>query len=173
MAPSGYFTSKTDQWGTPLDLFNLYNDAYGFQLDAAASSENALCKNFFTVDDNGLEQDWWPRRRVWVNPPYGRTIGHWARKAFEESQKGCIVVCLLPVRTSAKWWHDWVKDKAYLDYVPGRLKFRNLATDGKPGGTAPFSSVLATYVPNASLHTSYAELSAQCTAARSRASRKR
>ena len=34
-----------------------------------------------------------------MNPPYGRNIKHWIKKAYEESVKGATVVCLIPART--------------------------------------------------------------------------
>lgn len=76
-----------------------------------------------------------------MNPPYGREIGLWMRKAYEESLKGCIVVCLVPSRTDTAWWHDYVQGKAEVRFVRGRLKF------GNAKNSAPFPSAVVIYRP--------------------------
>ncbi|RZO65604.1 MAG: hypothetical protein EVA70_07345 [Parvularculaceae bacterium] len=145
------FSSKSDLWGTPPEVFHLLNEFYDFQLDAASTHQNALCPNHFTIEDNSLEQDWFPYRRVWLNPPYGKTIGHWMKKAYEESQKGCLVVCLVPARVDTRWWHDWVRHKGIDEYFKGRLKYINFTDgSGQRSGTSPFASALVTYVPDLS-----------------------
>lgn len=136
-------TSDCVEWATPQDLFDRLNHVYEFQLDASASKSNAKCKNFFTKKQNGLAQDWHPFRRIWVNPPYGRTIGLWMKKAWEESQKGCLVTCLVPARTDTKWWHNWVDGKSQVTFIKGRLKFVN--TKQNRIGNAPFPSALVVY----------------------------
>lgn len=143
------FSSASDLWGTPPEVFAMLDDVYDFQLDAASTHANALCRRHFTAQDDGLSRDWHPHRRVWLNPPYGKTIGHWMRKAYEESQKGCLVVCLVPARVDTRWWHDWVRDKAHVRFFKGRLRYRNY-TDGSGArsGGAPFPSALVTYEPD-------------------------
>jgi len=141
------FTSKSDNWGTPPELFSALNEVYDFQLDAAASTRNHLCKHYFTRQQNALRKDWSPYRRVWLNPPYGRGMQNWMRKAYEESRKGALVVCLVPVRTDTRWWQDWVKDKAWVTFVPGRLRFVRHDKGGERGDAAPFASALVTYEP--------------------------
>lgn len=136
-------TSDCVEWATPQDLFDRLNHVYEFQLDACATAKNAKCQQFFTKKDDGLTQDWHPSRRIWVNPPYGRTIGLWMRKAWEESSKGCLVACLVPARTDTKWWHNWVNGKAQVTFIEGRLKFVNTKQNRK--GTAPFPSALVVY----------------------------
>jgi len=158
MKYNGRFTSKTAMWGTPPELFRLYNEVYDFQLDAAASDGNALCTNYFTSESDALLQDWSPYRRVWLNPPYGKGIEKWMRKAYEESQRGYIVVCFVPVRVDTEWWHDWVYNKAKVTFIRGRLKFVKLeiANDSKIG-KAPFASALVTYVPHPCLPTQHSD----------------
>lgn len=146
-------------WGTPPELFRLYDEAYGFQLDAAASDENALCPNYFTAEDDALVQEWAPFRRVWLNPPYGKGIDKWMQKAYEESQRGCVVVCLVPARVDTQWWQDWVAGKSDVTFITGRLKFVKLeAANRNAAGTAPFPSALVTYVPHPSLRFVHSKL---------------
>lgn len=77
-----------------------------------------------------------------MNPPYGRTIGHWVKKAYDESRKGATVVCLLPSRTDTAWWHDYAMHGDVI-FLRGRLKF------GGAKSGAPFPSALVTFLPTA------------------------
>lgn len=58
MLTSGLFTSTTDLWATPQDLFDRLNAKYHFTLDVCAIPENAKCKRFFTPEIDGLSQEW-------------------------------------------------------------------------------------------------------------------
>ncbi|MEM9421301.1 MAG: DNA N-6-adenine-methyltransferase [Pseudomonadota bacterium] len=138
-------SSKMDNWETPQAFFDRLDQIFSFQLDAAAADYNAKCGIYFDIDANGLDQDWSPYKRIWLNPPYGRGIERWMRKAYEESQRGSIVVCLVSARTDTQWWHDWVKDKALVTFVRRRLKFKNpqVCPDGK--GNSVFPSALVIY----------------------------
>ncbi len=129
------------EWSTPQGLFNWLDSEYHFQLDPCASVKNHKTDSYFTIQDDGLKQDWSPHGSVFMNPPYGRKIGDWIKKAYEESQKGCVVVCLLPSRTDTKWWHDYCM-KGQIEFLLGRLKF------SKPDGTkgrCPFASVVVVF----------------------------
>lgn len=134
----GMFTSSTDDWATPRDFFEKLDAEFHFDLDVCASAENAKCERFFTKADDGLSKEW--RGRCWMNPPYGREIGQWVRKAFETSLRGGLVVCLLPSRTDTQWWHDYCM-KGEIRFVQGRLRFG----DGK--NSAPFPSAVVIFRP--------------------------
>jgi len=114
------FSSKTDMWATPQAFFDKLNEAYSFTLDVCATKENAKCRRFFTKEDDGLSQDW--NGVCWMNPPYGRDIKHWLKKAYEESKKGATVVCLIPSRTDTIYWHEYVM-KGNITFIKGRLVF--------------------------------------------------
>jgi phage N-6-adenine-methyltransferase len=135
-----HFASKTDLWATPQEFFDKYNALYGFNLDVCANQDNAKCSNFFSIEDNGLEQEW--RGSCWMNPPYGREIIHWMRKAYESSLCGATVVCLVPARTDTKWWHEYAM-KGDIEFIKGRLKF------GNSKNSAPFPSAVIVFAPNA------------------------
>lgn len=159
MTNNALFSSKSDLWGTPPEVFRLLNEVYDFQLDAASTDENYLCPHHFTSDCDGLAQDWARHRRVWLNPPYGRTISQWMRKAYEESRKGCLVVCLVPARVDTKWWHDWVLNKAKVTFFKGRLRFIRYSNNhASRSGGAPFPSALVIYEPDLSQRTDYSHL---------------
>lgn len=132
------FSSTTDEWATPQDFFCELDAEFHFTLDPCATEENAKCKKYYTKADDGLAQDWAPHT-VFMNPPYGRTIGRWVRKAYEESVKGSTVVCLLPARTDTKWFHDYIYHRAEIRFVRGRLKF------GGSKNSAPFPSMVVIF----------------------------
>lgn len=77
-----HFSSKSDNWATPQDFFDKLNQEFNFTLDPCASSENAKCKNFYTKEDNGLTKSW-DNNVVFCNPPYGRVLKDWVKKASE------------------------------------------------------------------------------------------
>ena len=132
------FSSSTPEWETPQDFFEKYNSQYHFTLDAASTDENAKCENHFTAEDDGLKQNW-GGQIVWLNPPYGRQIGKWVQKAYEESKKpNTVIVCLLPARTDTTWFHDYCC-RGNVQFIRGRLKF------GGSKNSAPFPSMVVTF----------------------------
>lgn len=136
-----HYSSKTDDWATPADFFAAQNAKYHFDLDACADDFNHKCDRYFTRVDDGLKQVW--TGNVWMNPPYGRGIGAWVKKAYESAQAGALVVCLLPARTDTKWFHDYCK-KGEVEFLKGRLSFGENPT---AKARAPFPSVLVVFHP--------------------------
>jgi phage N-6-adenine-methyltransferase len=133
------FRSKTDEWESPDDIIALVNLEFSLELDVCASHENAKCARYFVRADDGLRQTW--AGTCWMNPPYGKTIGLWVKKAFESSLSGATVICLLPARTDTIWWHGFVQPYAEVRFLKGRLKFGGLEN------SAPFASVIAIFRP--------------------------
>ena len=134
MLNSGLFSSKTDLWSTPQDFFDKVNQEFNFNLDVCANNENKKCEKYHSIENDGLLQSW--EGVCWMNPPYGKTIGKWVKKAYEESRKNCIVVGLLPARTDTSYFHDYIYNKAEIRFIRGRLKF------GGSKNSAPFPSML-------------------------------
>jgi len=119
----GMFSSKSSEWETPQWLFDMLNRAYKFTLDPCCRNENAKCEKYYTEEDDGLSKNW-EGETVFMNPPYGRKIGDWLKKAYEECKKNYTrVVCLVPARTDTAWWHDYVMKSKLVMLVRGRLKF--------------------------------------------------
>ena len=134
---SGMKSSATPEWSTPRDLFDELDAEFHFDLDVASTDENALCEKHYTKDDDGLSNEW--TGSVWCNPPYGREIGKWMRKAAE-SNWGGVTVCLVPARTDTAWWHEWIVGHATeVRFIRGRLKF------GGSDSGAPFPSAIVVY----------------------------
>ncbi len=135
-----HFSSQTVEWPTPQGLFDELNKDFGFTLDPCATHENAKCKKYFTKEDDGLKKDW-KKEIVFMNPPYGREISDWMKKAYESSLKGATVVCLVPARTDTRWWHDYSMNASEIKFVKGRLKF------GDAENSAPFPSAIVVFRP--------------------------
>lgn len=135
-------SSASDNWPTPQWIVDQAAAEFGpFDLDPAAAAANAKAPRYFTVDDNGLDQPW--AGRVWLNPPYGRTIGAWMRKARDEVATGRaeLVFCLVPVRVDARWWQRSVvhaDPKPLVRFWPRRLKYVK-------DWDAPFASATVVY----------------------------
>ena len=132
----GMMSSNTDMWETPQELFDAYNSVYDFDIDVCAVPQNAKCERYFTPEVDGLKQDW--NGTCWMNPPYGRQIGKWVRKAYEESKNGSVIVCLLPARTDTAWFHDYCM-RGKSEFLRGRLKF------GGSKNSAPFPSCVVVF----------------------------
>ena len=132
-----HFSSKTPEWSTPQDLFDKLHRVWEFTLDVCATEENAKVLYFYDKADDGLKQSW-KGHVCWMNPPYGREIVKWMRKAFQESLRGAVVVCLVPARTDTVWWHDYAM-KGDITFLKGRLKF------GGATNSAPFPSAIVVF----------------------------
>lgn len=135
-----HFSSKTEEWATPQAFFDDLNEEFLFNLDPCATKENTKCKDYYTKGQNGLELNWWGA--VFMNPPYGREIGKWVKKASEESKKNCrAIVCLLPARTDTKYFHEYIYNKPNVEirFIKGRLKF------GDSKNSAPFPSMIVIF----------------------------
>lgn len=128
------FSSASDDWATPDAFFKKLDDEFAFDIDVCASDKNAKCEKYFTTLDNGLSQEW--VGTCWMNPPYGRVIGEWVKKAYNSAKNGAIIVGLLPARTDTKWFHEYIYGKAEIRFVRGRLKF------GWCKNSAPFPSMV-------------------------------
>lgn len=132
-----HFSSETDEWETPPGYFAKIVEEFGpFDLDVCATAQNAKSKNFFTKEDDGLARNW--SGRCWMNPPYGKGLEKWVRKAYTTGLWGGFVVCLIPSRTDTAYWHDYVM-KGEVRFIRGRLNF------GGHANPAPFPSALVIF----------------------------
>ena len=131
------FSSKSNEWATPQALFDELDQEFQFTLDPSATPENAKCKRFYTIEDDGLSKDW-SGETVFCNPPYGREIGKWVEKA---ATSNALTVMLIPARTDTTYFHDYIykKDGVEVRFIRGRVKFG----DSKTG--APFPSMIVVF----------------------------
>jgi phage N-6-adenine-methyltransferase len=114
-------------WETPDKFFQELNKEFKFTIDVCANEDNHKIDIYFSEEQDALKQEW--KGICWMNPPYGRTIGKWVKKAFEESGGGATVVCLLPSRTETRWWWNYCM-KGEIRFIKGRLKFKGRNTKG-------------------------------------------
>lgn len=142
-----HFSSANERWNTPPQVFESITARYGScQVDAAADAENALCPYFINAEMNGLESDWNQTEedtaQVWLNPPYGRVLRRWARKALHEIQTGRVsrIIILVPARTETVWFKELVESTfcSHVDFVGSRIRFGGHETDN----SAPFPSAV-------------------------------
>jgi len=133
------------EWETPQDFFDELDREFHFTLDPCATKENKKCDQYISKGLDGLSVPWSIYSdSVFVNPPYDRGIGKWLKKAYEESQKGITVVCLIQGRSSDTiWWHDYVMRANEIRYVKDRLHF---GLNGK-FSRANISSVVIIFTP--------------------------
>lgn len=143
MISDGMLSSETPEWATPQSFFDELNAEFGFTLDVCAAAWNHKCERYFDKETDGLLQDW-SKEVCWMNPPYGRDIGNWMRKALEESLYGATVVCLVPARTDTAWWHDYAM-KGEIRFLRGRIQF--VSEDKKKINPAPFPSAIVIFRP--------------------------
>ncbi|MDG5790142.1 DNA N-6-adenine-methyltransferase [Evansella sp. AB-P1] len=134
------YNSNSHEWETPKSLFNSLNAEFNFDIDVCATKGNTKCSKYFTKEESALEQEW--TGVCWMNPPYGRGIIKWVKKAYESSLKGSTVVCLLPARTDTIWWHEYcekVSKVRDIRFIKRRLRF------GNAKGEALFPSVIVIF----------------------------
>lgn len=118
-----------DEWRTPLWLYERLDEEFHFNLDPAATEENALCEWYFDKGQDGLTSQW-QQSSVFINPPYSQ-LKKWVQKGFEEARDNPSVrqvVMLVPARTDTKAWWDFIRF-GQVRFLPGRLKFQLSTAD--------------------------------------------
>lgn len=130
------------EWGTPIEILMACTRAFGsFNLDPAANCgrhelpSNYVCTNYYCIgcDRDGLQLPW-ESRRVFLNPPYDKSLKLWVAKCAQREAN--LTCALLPVRTGRPWWREDTMLPDKVIYLPGRLTFV-----GAPNN-APFDSAI-------------------------------
>lgn len=133
------YMSNSNEWATPQSLFNKLDQEFHFNLDPCSTHQNAKCEKHFTIDEDGLTQDW-GGFNVFVNPPYGKEIAKWVKKSWEEGRKkNTTVVMLIPARTDTSYFQDYIYNRSEIRFISGRVKF------GEGKGSAPFPSMIVIF----------------------------
>jgi site-specific DNA-methyltransferase (adenine-specific) len=142
---NGRYNGNGREWRTPPEVYDPLNEEFHFDLDPCTTEDNPLGTDYwFTEEDDGLTLDW-DSASVFMNPPYGREIYAWTRKACDASAKGALVVGLLPASTDLAWWHEDVVGCAdEVRYIRGRVRF---LTDGPYRASGFFASVIVIWRP--------------------------
>ena len=153
------FSAKSDDWTTPRPLFDALNEEFQFDIDGAATKQNALCPKYYGIDNGGkgkpeclgdaLFGGWAIGSRIFINPPYSKCKEFVAKAKQEMLINRVTSVLLVPSRTDTKWFHDHVWDRqrhqpqwcTEVRFLKGRLKF------GGGLNSAPFPSMLIIFRP--------------------------
>lgn len=138
MLNKALFSSNSDEWATPQEIFDELNNEFGFTLDVCATDDNHKVDRYFTQAENGLIQSW-GGYIVFCNPPYSN-ISEWVKKAYYESFKpNTLIVMLIPARTDTKYFQEYIYHRSEIRFIKGRLKFGNSKT------SAPFPSMIVIF----------------------------
>lgn len=121
-----HYSSLRLNWKTPKATYDKLNEEFNFDFDPCPVNPKF----------DGLKISWGGCN--FVNPPYGREIGKWIQKGFQEWQNGKTVVFLVASRTDTKWWHDYMMKATEIRFIKGRLKF----DDGKNDASFPSAIVI-------------------------------
>lgn len=145
---NGRYNGNGRNWETPPEIFDPLNREFRFTLDPCATRKTAKCRRFFTEADDGLSRSW-GRHRVFMNPPYGKEVYAWTKKAREAAAHGALVVGLLPASTDLTWWHEDVvpcleASTAKLRWIRGRVRW---LTGGPYRASGFFASVVVIWSP--------------------------
>lgn len=114
-----FHINNDDNYATPPDFYELLNKRFNFDFDPCP-----YCEGEIKVD--GLKIEWGKKgSAIFVNPPYSLKLKEkFIIKGIEEMKKGKLCVFLIPVSTSTKLFHDWIKPNATaIEFVKGRIKF--------------------------------------------------
>lgn len=115
---------------SPRILVAQLNAEFGFTFDVCAITENAQCTKFFSPEINGLTQSW-QGEVCWMNPPFS-DVEAWLKKAYDETRLGsCLVVAIIPGRTSSPWFHDYVMKAAEVRFLRSKTYFTETLTQKK------------------------------------------
>ena len=129
---------QKDEWLSPPHIIKALGE---FDLDPCSPITRpwSTAKNHYTIEDDGLKQEW--KGRVWCNPPYGLEATIWLNKLAEHGNG----IALIFARTETRMFFDqvWNKADAVL-FIKGRLFFHHVdGTVAKANAGAP--SVLVAY----------------------------
>ena len=165
--------THTAHWGTPDWLFDaieermqlIFDANWVFNLDPCARDKDvAKCPLFFTPEQDGLNQMWsvqdesggllpvmWGGgTQVFLNPPYGRGIKAWMKKAGRElDNHNCrVIAALLPASVGTVWFHEYVLPYAtHIMFVKNRVPFIDYTNVGNDEA-ANFDSIVVYMVPS-------------------------
>jgi len=108
-----------DNWATPKEFYDKLNEEFNFDFDPCPYNSGEI-----NPQNDGLLITW--GKSNFINPPYSRKQKEaFVLKAIHESKKGKVCVLLLPVSTSTKLFHEFIKPNAKeIRFLRGRIKFQ-------------------------------------------------
>lgn len=121
-----YAGSKTpdavrDLWATDRELISWMESRYGkYDIDAAASANNAVCKKFYSEQDSCLDIEWGSYQHIWLNPPYSHP-DPFVKKAIEQMEYGNHIDMLLPGDNSTAWFAEARRNAAEIIWIEAEI----------------------------------------------------
>ena len=161
--------SGSTEWRTPPAFFAGVDAEFCFNVDAAATAENALVDGvkvgeehwpgrFYTAEMDGTKPEHYgPGDVVWCNPPYSPAalVTKFVETAWKTSrEQGALWVMLLnSTCCDTRWFHRFIwdaelcrpRDRVELRLLPGRLSF--LKPDGSPAGQPRHGNMVVVFHP--------------------------
>lgn len=58
MVNKALFSSNSDEWATPIEVFQQLDNEFCFNLDPCASDFNHKCETYYTAENDGLSHTW-------------------------------------------------------------------------------------------------------------------
>lgn len=130
-----------DLWSTPSELVAWMESEYGdYDIDAAASKENAVCEKFYSKETNCLKRWWGSNKHIWLNPPYSN-ITPFVKKAIEQMEHNNQIDILLPCDTSTGWFYEAQQSAAEIIWITGEV-YQEDGTEYSRTGRLAFTSAL-------------------------------
>lgn len=130
-----------DLWSTPYELVAWMESEYGdYDIDAAASKENAVCEKFYSKETNCLKRWWGSNKHIWLNPPYSN-ITPFVKKTIEQMEHGNQIDMLLPCDTSTGWFYEAQQRAAEIIWITGEV-YQEDGTEYSRTGRLAFTSAL-------------------------------
>lgn len=130
-----------DLWPTPSELVAWMESEYGdYDIDAAASKENAVCEKFYSKETNCLKRWWGSNKHIWLNPPYSN-ITPFVKKAIEQMEHNNQIDILLPCDTSTGWFYEAQQRAAEIIWITGEV-YQEDGTEYSRTGRLAFTSAL-------------------------------
>lgn len=123
-----HFSSASEEWATPADVYAELDAEFHFNFDPCPlrRGQDGTAPLFVK----------WRGKRVFCNPPYGPGL----RPFLERAQEADVSVFLIPARTDTRWFHEIVLPRAAeIRFIKGRLKF------GDAKNSAPFPSMIVVF----------------------------
>ena len=118
-------SSESVEWCSPRHIVDIVIKFFGaIDIDPCWHPDSpVLASATYTQADDGLSKCW--AGRVYMNPPYGRTIDDWIAKLVAEHDAGNITeaVALVPARVDTEWFRRL--NVFPRCFVRGRITFSN------------------------------------------------
>lgn len=120
---------KSNEWYTPRRVFDALGCTFDMDVAAPFDRQHVCVPTNRWIFQESLRLPW--SGFVWMNPPFGGRNGlsPWLHKFFEHGDG----IALVPDRTSAPWWGDYVPKADSVLFVRHKLRF--VRPDGSEGGS--------------------------------------